>query len=115
MTTMRETMRETRERYHANAESITFTSGEHGTTSAGIKWTAAPGFGASIYTNDAGAVVATVGEIWKPTSHDAVVLISQTRRRFTDREAARKWTREQATAHGYPVQTARPAYDLFTI
>jgi len=22
---------------------------------------------------------------------------------------------EQATAHGYPIQTARPAYDLFTV
>lgn len=110
MTTMHETMRETRERYHANAESITFTSGAHGDG-----WTAAPGLGASIYTNDAGAVVATVGEIWRPTSYDAVVLISQTRRRFTTRDAARKWAREQATAHGYPIQTARPAYDLFTI
>lgn len=105
-----EQARETRERYHANAETITFTSGEHGDG-----WTAAPGFGASIYTNDAGAVVATVGEIWKPTRYDAVVLINQTRRRFTDREAARKWAREQATAHGYPIQTEAPAYDLFTI
>lgn len=112
---MLESMRQTRERYHANAESITYTSGESGTTSTGEQWTAAPGYGASIYTNDSGATVATVGEIWKPTTFDAVCLINQTRRTFDSREAARVWASDQATAHGYPIQTARPAYDLFTV
>ena len=105
-----EQARAIRERYHANAESVTFTSGE-----SGEGWTAAPGFGSSIYTNDAGRVIATVGEIWKPTSFDAVVLINQTRRTFDSRDAARSWARDQATAHGYPQRTERPAYDLFTV
>jgi len=102
--------REAYERYHANAESITYTSGE-----SGEGWTAAPGYGASIYTNDAGATIATVGEIWKPTTFDAVVLVNQYRKRFTSREDARMWSEMIATAHGYPIKTARPAYDLFTV
>lgn len=110
----REEMRALRESYHDNAESITYTSGKHG-TAGGIKWTAAPGYGASVYTNDAGAVVATVGEIWKPTSFDAVALVNQYRKKFPTREDARVWCSMMATAHGYPEQTARPEYDLFTV
>ncbi len=107
---MFDAMRQTRDSYHANAESITYTSGE-----SGPGWRAAPGYGASIYTDSSGRIVATVGEIWKPTTFDAVCLINQTRRTFTTRDAARNWAGEQATAHGYPIKTDRPAYDLFTI
>lgn len=100
-----EQARETRERYHANAESLTFTSGDGH----------APSYGANIYTNDDGATIATVGEIWKPTTFDAVVLINQYRKRFTTRDDARLWCAMMATAHGAPYQTERPAYDLFTV
>jgi hypothetical protein len=110
-----EQARETRERYHANAETLTFTSGEHGTTSTGEKWTSAPSYGASIYTNDAGAVVATVGYTWKPTRYDGWVLIDQYRKRFETRDDARLWCAMMATAHGAPYQTERPACDLFTV
>ena len=110
-----EQARETRIRYHENAETLTFTSGEHGTTSTGEKWTSAPSYGASIYTNDNGEVVATVGETWKPTTFDAVCLINQYRKRFTTRDDARLWCAMMATAHGAPYQTERPAYNLFTV
>ena len=105
--------RDIREHYRETAESLTFTSGK-----SGEGWTAAPGYGACIYQKQPGrlyAYVATVGEIWKPTTFDAVCLINQHRMTFDSRETARKWAREQATNHGYPYQTARPAYDLFTI
>lgn len=105
-----DTARAIREHYRETAETLTFTSGKHGTT-----WTAAPGYGACIYQTTAGTYTATVGEIWKPSTFDAVVLINQTRRKFVTREEARSWAREQAAAHGYPEQTARPAFDLFTI
>lgn len=113
-----EQARDIRQHYRETAESITYTSGEHGTTSTGEQWTAAPGFGACIYQKQPGRMfvyVATVGEIWKPTTFDAVCLINQTRHTFDSRESARAWCAEQATAHGYPIQTARPAYDLFTV
>ena len=105
--------RDIRQHYRETAESITYTSGAHG---AG--WTAAPGYGACIYQKQPGrlyAYVAVCGEIWKPTTFDAVCLINQHRMTFDSRETARKWAHEQATAHGYPEQTERPAYDLFTI
>lgn len=108
-------LREIRQRYHANAESVTYRSGEHGTAN-GIPWTTAPGYGASIYTNDDGDVVCTVGEIWTSQGYRAPYsLINQTRSWFNTREAARVWARKQATAHGYPIEDDRPAYDLFTI
>lgn len=110
---MLDKLRETREHYRETAESITFTSGEHGDG-----WTAAPGYGAYIYQAQPGrlyAYIAVCGEVWKPTSYDAVCLINQHRQTFDSRDAARSWAREQAAAHGYPEQTARPAYDLFTI
>ena len=116
--TVMEQARDIRQRYRETAESITYTSGEHGTTSTGEHWTAAPGFGACIYQMQPGrtfAYVANVGEIWRPTTFDAVCLINQTRRTFDSRESARVWCAEQAAAHGYPIQTARPAYDLFTV
>lgn len=116
--TVMEQARDIRQHYRETAESITYTSGEHGTTSTGEQWTAAPGFGACIYQKQPGrlyAYVAVCGEIWRPTTFDAVCLINQTRRTFDSRETAREWAREQATAHGYPIQTARPAYDLFTV
>ena len=110
---MFDAIRKTREHYRETAESLTFTSGESG---EGL--TAAPGYGACIYQKQPGrlyAYVAVCGEIWKPTTFDAVCLINQTRHTFDSRESARAWCAEQATAHGYPVQTARPAYDLFTV
>ena len=110
-----EQAREIRQQYRATAESITYTSGAHGTTSSGEQWTAAPGFGACIYQKQRGAFVATVGETWKPSRFGGWCLISQTRRTFDSRESARAWCAEQATAAGYPIQTARPAYDLFTV
>lgn len=110
-----EQARDIRQQYRATAESITYTSGEHGTTSTGEQWTAAPGFGACIYQSGPGAFVATVGHPWKPTSFDAVCLIDQYRKKFLSRESARVWCEMMATAHGYPIQTARPAYDLFTV
>lgn len=113
-----EQARDIRQQYRRTAESITYTSGEHGTTSTGEQWTAAPGYGACIYQMQPGRLyvhVAVCGEIWKPTTFDAVCLINQHRMTFDSRDAARKWAREQATAHGYPEQTERPAYDLFTI
>ena len=116
MTTL-DTARAIKARYRATFESITYTSGEHGTAN-GIEWTAAPGYGACIYQKQPGrlyAYVAVCGEIWRPTTFDAVCLINQTRRTFDSRESARIWCAEQATAHGYPYQTARPAYDLFTV
>ena len=100
-----EQARETRIRYHANAESLTFRSGDGH----------APSYGASIYTNDAGEVVATVGYTWKPTRYDSWVLIDQYRKRFETRDDARLWCAMMATAHGAPYQTERPAYDLFTV
>ena len=99
-----EQAREARIRYHENAETLTFRSGDGH----------APSYGASIYTNNAGAVVATVGEIWKPTRYDGMVLINQTRKHFKTRDDARLWCTMMATAHGAPYQTERPAYDLFT-
>lgn len=112
MTTL-ETAREIASKYRETAESITFTSGEHGNG-----WTAAPGYGACIYQKHPGrlyAYVAVCGEIWKPTTFDAVCLINQHRMTFDSIETARSWCMEQATAHGYPVKTDRPRYDLFTI
>lgn len=113
--TVLEQARDIRQQYRRTAESITYTSGNHGTTSAGEQWTAAPGYGACIYQSGPGAFVATVGETWKPTRFDGWCLINQTRRRFLSRKSARVWCAEQATAAGYPIQTARPAYDLFTV
>lgn len=110
---MFDTIRDTREHYRETAESITYTSGE-----SGKEWTAAPGYGACIYQKQPGrlyAYVAICGEIWKPTTFDAVCLINQHRATFDSRETAREWAREQAAAHGAPYQTERPAYDLFTI
>ena len=110
--------REIRQHCRETAESITYTSGEHGTTSTGEQWTAAPGFGACIYQMQPGRMFiyfANVGEIWKPTTFDAVCLINQRRMTFASRESARAWCAEQAAAAGYPIQTARPAYDLFTV
>lgn len=100
-----EQARETRERYHANAETLTFRSGDG----------YAPSYGASIYTNDAGTVIATVGYTWKPTRYDGWTLINQYRKRFETRDDARLWCAMMATAHGAPYQTERPAYDLFTV
>ena len=39
-----EQAREIRQHYRETAESITYTSGEHGTTSAGEQWTARPAY-----------------------------------------------------------------------
>lgn len=100
-----EQARDIRQQYRKTAESITYTSGEGH----------APGYGACIYQKGPGAFVATVGETWKPTTFDAVCLINSHRMTFDSRESARAWCAEQATAHGYPIQTARPAYDLFTV
>ena len=110
-----EQARDIRKHYRETAESITYTSGEHGTFSDGRTWSSAPGYGACIYENESGAYVANVGETWKPTRFDGWMLINQTRRKFATRDAARVWCAEQATAAGYPIQTARPAYDLFTV
>lgn len=109
-----EQAREIRAQYRATAESITYRSGEHG-TAGGREWTAAPGYGASIYRKSAGVYVVTIGETWKPSRFDGWVLINTTRRKFATREAARIWAHEQATAAGYPEQDARPAYNLFTV
>lgn len=108
MTTF-DTARRIRQQYRETAESITYTSG-----ASGDGWTAAPGYGACIYQSAPGEYVATVGEIWKPSTFDAVCLINQYRKKFLSREHARAWCAEQAIAHGYPYRTDRPAYDLFT-
>ena len=100
-----EQARDIRQQYRATAESITYTSGEGH----------APGYGACIYQKGLGAFVATVGETWKPTRFDGWCLINQYRKTFTSREDARFWCDMIATAHGYPIQTARPEYDLFTV
>lgn len=100
-----EQARDIRQHYRETAESITYTSADNH----------APGFGACIYENENGTHVANVGETWKPTRFDGWILINQTRRKFATRDAARVWCAEQATAAGYPIQTARPAYDLFTV
>lgn len=113
--TILEQARDIRQQYRRTAESITYTSCEHGTTRAGEQWTAAPGYGACIYQSGPGAFVANVGEIWRPTTFDAVCLINQYRKRFETREHARVWCEMMATAHGYPIQTEHPAYDLFTV
>lgn len=100
-----EQARDIRHQYRETAESITYTSGDNH----------APGYGACIYQSRPGAFVATVGETWKPTRFDGWCLINQYRKKFLNREHARVWCGMMATAHGYPIQTARPAYDLFTV
>lgn len=100
-----EQARDIRQQYRATAESITYTSGDNH----------APGYGACIYQSGPGAFVATVGQTWKPTRFDGWCLIDQYRKKFLSREHARVWCEMMATAHGYPIQTTRPAYDLFTV
>lgn len=111
--TVMEQARDIRQHYRETAESLTFTSGE-----SGEGWTAAPGYGACIYQAHPGrlyAYIAVCGEIWKPTTFDAVCLVNSRRMTFASRESARAWCAEQAAAAGYPIQTASPAYDLFTV
>lgn len=102
--TVLEQTREIRQHYRETAESITYKSSDNH----------APGYGACIYQKGPSAFVATVGETWIPTTFDAACLINQYRKTFTSREDARFWCDMIATAHGYPIQTARPEYDLFT-
>lgn len=96
---------EIRQHYHETAESITYISGDNH----------APGYGACIYQSGPGEFVATVGETWHVSRWDGWTLINRVRSWFDSRESARVWCAQQATTAGYPIQTARPAYDLFTV